>query len=77
MKAMIDMPDNLYLDDANEDPTVAPAWFGAARKYALRVTHHDMAAVRRNIALGRAQDCHGGKSKDFAREPRERNAKAD
>lgn len=30
-----------------------PAWFGAAHKYAVGVKHHDMAAVRRSIALGR------------------------
>ena len=37
MKAAIDIPD----------------WFGTARKYATRVAHHDMAAVRRSIVLGR------------------------
>ncbi len=32
----------------------APAWFGAARKYAQRVKHHDLNSVRRSIARGRA-----------------------
>jgi hypothetical protein len=31
-----------------------PGWFGAARKYAQRVARHDMVAVRRSIAQGRA-----------------------
>ena len=33
----------------------APAWFGAARKYARQVQLHDMPSVRRSIARGRAQ----------------------
>jgi hypothetical protein len=32
----------------------APAWFGAARKYAHRVKRHDLNSVRRSIAQGRA-----------------------
>jgi len=31
----------------------APAWFGAARKYAQRVNRHDLTSIRRNIARGR------------------------
>jgi len=38
-----------------------PAWFGAARKYAAGVKHHDMAAVRRSIVLGRANKGATGK----------------
>ena len=34
----------------------APAWFGAARKYARRVRRHDLTSVRRSIAQGRAQE---------------------
>jgi hypothetical protein len=33
-----------------------PAWFGAARKYARKVSRHDMTAVRRSIAQGRANE---------------------
>jgi len=33
----------------------APAWFGAARKYARGVKRHDLASVRRSIARGRLQ----------------------
>lgn len=33
-----------------------PAWFGAARKYARRMSHHDIGAVRRSIARGRANE---------------------
>lgn len=38
-----------------------PAWFGAARKYAVRAKHHDMASVRRSIVLGRAHKGPVGK----------------
>ncbi|MDD5678776.1 MAG: hypothetical protein PHW60_12440 [Kiritimatiellae bacterium] len=38
-----------------------PAWFGAARKYAVRAAHHDMAAVRRSIVLGRVHKNTEGK----------------
>jgi len=31
-----------------------PAWFGVARKYARNAPRHDMTAVRRSIAQGRA-----------------------
>jgi hypothetical protein len=42
-----------------------PAWFGAARKYARRVAHHDMIAVRRSIAHGRAHESvTGAEEKD-------------
>jgi len=34
----------------------APGWFGMAREYAGRVRRHDMAAVRRSIARGRARE---------------------
>ena len=34
----------------------APAWFGAARKYAQRVKRHDLNSVRRSIARGRAHE---------------------
>ena len=34
----------------------APAWFGAARKYARRVNRHDMTSVRRSIVRGRARE---------------------
>ena len=34
----------------------APAWFGAARKYAQRVKRHDLASVRRSIARGRTHE---------------------
>jgi hypothetical protein len=34
----------------------APAWFGAAHKYARRVNRHDMESIRTSIARGRAQD---------------------
>ena len=34
----------------------APAWFGAARKYARRVKRHDLNAVRRSIERGRARE---------------------
>jgi len=34
----------------------APGWFGAARKYARRVSQHDMDSVRKSIARGRAQE---------------------
>lgn len=33
-----------------------PAWFGGARKYALRVNRHDMESIRNSIARGRAQE---------------------
>ena len=33
-----------------------PVWFGAARKHARHVKRHDMAAVRRSIALGRSSE---------------------
>jgi hypothetical protein len=32
----------------------APAWFGAARKYAQGVKRHDLTSVRRSIDKGRA-----------------------
>jgi hypothetical protein len=38
----------------------APAWFGAARSYAQRVSHHDLAAVRASIARGRAREDAAG-----------------
>ncbi|MEI6212348.1 MAG: hypothetical protein WCR06_12060 [bacterium] len=34
----------------------APAWFGAAHKYARRVNRHDMESIRTSIARGRAQE---------------------
>jgi len=34
----------------------APVWFGAARKYARGVSRHDMEAIRRSIARGRAKE---------------------
>ena len=34
----------------------APAWFGAARKYARRVKRHDLDSVRRSITRGRARE---------------------
>lgn len=37
-----------------------PTWFGAARMYARRVGRHDMAAVRRSIAQGRAHESGTG-----------------
>ena len=33
--------------------SVAPAWFGAAKRYALSVDKHDMASIRESIARGR------------------------
>jgi hypothetical protein len=42
------------VDMAPERP--APVWFGAARKYARRVNRHDMEAIRRSVARGRAQE---------------------
>lgn len=39
----------------------APAWFGAARRYADRVRRHDMAAVRGSISKGRARESATGK----------------
>jgi hypothetical protein len=41
-------------DRAVDRPT--PAWFGAAHKYARRVSRHDMESIRRSIARGRAQE---------------------
>ena len=35
---------------------LAPAWFGAARKYARRVKRHDLPSVRRSIARGRTHE---------------------
>lgn len=62
-----------WIGEAAEDPTAAtvlatgrttPNWFGAARKYAMRAEHHDMAAVRRSIFLGRAhKDATGKRSR--------------
>ena len=40
------------VDHATPHP---PAWFGAARKYARRVSRHDMETIRSSIARGRAQ----------------------
>jgi hypothetical protein len=34
-----------------------PSWFGAARRYARRISEHDMDSVRRSIARGRARKC--------------------
>ena len=34
----------------------APAWFGAARKYAQRVNRHDLNTIRRSIVLGRVHE---------------------
>ena len=34
----------------------APAWFGAARKYAQRATRHDLTSIRRSIAQGRIRE---------------------
>ena len=34
----------------------APAWFGAARKYARQIRRHDMAAVLSSIAKGRTRE---------------------
>jgi hypothetical protein len=38
---------------AREGEPPLPAWFGAARTYAQRVRHHDLASVRRSVAQGR------------------------
>ena len=35
-----------------------PAWFGVARKYAVRANQHDMDAVRNSIAKGRGREVH-------------------
>lgn len=57
-----------WIEESNEDtpakPLLAvkestPAWFGAARKYAQGVAQHDMAAIRRSVASGRAHDAAG------------------
>ncbi len=44
-----------------------PAWFGAARKYAQRINHHDLTSIRRSIAQGRAREfvphASGGREK--------------
>ena len=37
-------------------PESAPAWFGAARKYAQRVNRHDLATIRQSISLGRVHE---------------------
>ena len=37
-------------------PESTPAWFGAARKYAQRVNHHDLASIRRSISRGRVHE---------------------
>ncbi len=39
-----------------EQSDPAPAWFGAARKYARRVERHDLTSIRRSIARGRAHE---------------------
>jgi hypothetical protein len=38
------------------DGKAAPAWFGRARKYARKVSHHGMDAVRESIAKGWASE---------------------
>lgn len=58
-----------WIGEATAEPAAAPvsadgrtpAWFGAARKYAVRAEHHDMAAIRRSIVLGRARKGPAGK----------------
>ena len=45
-----DTPERTPLHAANQP---LPAWFGAARKYAQVVQHHDMATIRNSIARGR------------------------
>jgi hypothetical protein len=61
-----------WLATADDAPPVAPsltdghpppAWFGAARQYARRVRRHDMSAVRRSIARGRARAGGAGAGK--------------
>jgi len=48
-------------EQAADEPVIAqhrtaPAWFGAARKYAQHVKRHDLTSVRRSIARGRAHE---------------------
>lgn len=59
-----------WIDESAGEPAAAPvsaagrttpAWFGAARKYAVGVEHHDMASVRRSIVLGRTHKGGAGK----------------
>ncbi|MFA5044154.1 MAG: hypothetical protein WC381_08130 [Kiritimatiellia bacterium] len=59
-----------WIGEAGEEPTAAPvlamggttpAWFGVARKYAAQVEHHDMAAVRQSIVMGRTHKDATGK----------------
>jgi len=54
-----------WLGETDEQPAdepfiaqdrAAPAWFGAARKYAQNVKRHDLTSVRRSIARGRAHE---------------------
>ncbi len=62
-----------WIEEAAEEPTatpvlvtgrMTPTWFGAARKYAVRTEHHDMAAIRRSIVLGRVhKDAEGKRSR--------------
>jgi hypothetical protein len=54
-------------DPAAAKPVVAegrPAWFGAARTYAQRVSRHDMVAVRASIARGRTREHETDTAKD-------------
>ena len=59
-----------WIAEANEQPATSsaptvggttPSWFGAARSYARRLEHHDLTAIRRSIAMGRAHKGGSGK----------------
>ena len=54
-----------WIEDANIIPiealgkpetTALPEWYGIAGRYAKRVRQHDIATIRHNISLGRAQN---------------------
>ena len=56
-RGWIDEPDEVVREGTSVAAgRPAPAWFGAARKYARRVSRHDLDSIRRSIGQGRVRE---------------------